>query len=230
MTEHGRAEEDASWARALSDLEAWHESGDRMAAQRALVHIEAFLRLRVPPVARRRWSSEQLDDVLQGFLERLLNKPLPPPIEKPAPYLSRAFKRWCIDRERGRKADRYEPWDEATPVQTTHQAPAASERLDRVAAALETLRMEDRVVLKMVDVPHALTWEELDWLGRRLRFSAEEVRDRLLSFPDKLGLTLVFDPGTPPQDPKERRDRLERFRRRRSRARTRLRQALGEDE
>ena len=86
-----------NWQQVLSDLSAWHDSRDRPAANRALTHIESWLRARIPPIVRRRWSSDEIDDALQGFLERLLNKPLPSDLRKPGAYLNTAFRRWCID-------------------------------------------------------------------------------------------------------------------------------------
>jgi len=215
------------WQRILADLAAWHASRDRLAANRALTHIESFLRTRIPPIARRRWSADEIDDALQGFLERLLNKPLPPELRKPEAYLGKAFRRWCIDRQRGRKADVHEPWDDAVPDQTTRQDPELRERLERAARALDALRMEDRVVIKLVDVPHSLTWEELSWLGSRCGRSAADVQEQVLAAPEVIELSLIFDPGDPPATAKERRDRMERFRRRRSRARERLRELMG---
>ena len=217
-----------NWQQVLSDLSAWHDSRDRPAANRALTHIESWLRARIPPIVRRRWSSDEIDDALQGFLERLLNKPLPSDLRKPGAYLNTAFRRWCIDRQRGRKADVHQLWDEATSAHSVHQNPADRQRLTQATKALEGLRVEDRVVIKLVDVPHALTWEELSWLAQRGGVSANDIRDRVLEHLELLDLSLIFDPGPRPETPKERRDRLERFRRRRSRAREKLRKAIGE--
>lgn len=217
------------WPRVLADLAAWHGSRDRLAANRALTRIESHLRTRIPPVVRRRWSTAEIDDALQGFLERLLNKPLPPDVRKPEAYLNQAFRRWCIDRQRGRKADMQEPWSDATIDSWTHQQPEIRDRLERAARALGALRMEDRVVIKLVDVPHALTWEELDWLAAECGLSAEGVRDAAIQAREVIELSLIFEPKSPPSTPKERRDRMERFRRRRSRARDRLREQMGEE-
>ncbi len=83
-------------------------------------------------------------------------------------------------------------------------------------------------MIKLVEVPQALTWEELSWLAKRGGVSAKDIWDRGLEHLDLLELSLIFDPGPRPETAKERRDRLERFRRRRSRARDKLRQGVGE--
>ena len=80
----------------------------------------------------------------------------------------------------------------------------------------------------MTDAPELLTWDELGWLAVRSGYPATEVRDRVLACPSVYELTLLFDPGEAASDPKARRDRMERFRKRRERARQRLRTILGE--
>ncbi len=214
------------WQEAFRDLAAWHTHQDHAAANRALSTIESWLRTRIPPAARSRWSHDEIDDAIQGFLERLLNKPLPDNIDDPRAYLGRAWRNWCISRQRGRKTDKHAPWDEDRAPETTRQAPDIQQRLARASEALETLSIKDRVVIKLVDLPWALSWKELTWLGQRSGRSATEVRDAVMGTFDKLELSLIFDPGPPPTTPKERRDRLERFRRRRSRAREKLKAAV----
>lgn len=215
-----------NWQEALRDLAAWHTHQDHTAAHRALSTIESWLRTRIPPAARARWSHDEIDDAIQGFLERLLNKPLPDDIDAPRAYLGRSFRNWCISRQRGRKSDRHAPWDEDRAQETTNQAPAIKQQLARAAEELQNLSMKDRVVIKLVDLPWALTRNELTWLGQRSGRSAVETRDIVLNTHDKLTLSLLFDPGPPPTTHKERRDRLERFRRRRSRAREKLKAAV----
>jgi hypothetical protein len=78
----------------------------------------------------------------------------------------------------------------------------------------------------MTDAPELLTWEELSWLGARAGLSADAARERVMGGPSVYELTLLFDPGDAPIDGKDRRDRMERFRKRRERARQRLRASL----
>ncbi len=216
------------WSDLLDDLEDWHAQSDRASATRALKFLEVELRLRFPPAARRRWPQEQLDDALQGFLTRLLQRPLPTAARsKPAPYLIRSFKNWCIDVERGRKRSAAEPWEDDAPAESTSDDHEARERLAQLSKAVDKLGIEDRVALKMADAPAMLTWEELGWLAKRSGLAEEEVRDRVLACPPVFELTMIFDPGPEPKTTKGRRDRMERFRKRRARARQRLRELMG---
>jgi DNA-directed RNA polymerase specialized sigma24 family protein len=214
------------WPSIFDDLTAWHEHRDNAAANRALSALEPWLRARIPAPVRARWSPDELEDALQSFLERLLAKPLPSTVDSPDAYFRRALRNHCLDMKRGRKNEPHAQWDESRPPQTTTQAPASKQKLARAGEALERLSMKDRVVIKLVDLPWALTLEELSWLGQRCGRSVVDLRSTLEHCFDKLELSLLFDPGPPPETPKERRDRLERFRRRRSRARAKLRAAL----
>lgn len=215
------------WREAIDHLSVWHSKQDRRAAAAALAFVEVELRLRIPPAARRRWPREQVEDALQSFLLRLIQKPLPTLVEHPAAYLTRMFRNWCIDIERGRQRAPTEPWEDATLVEQIHPEPSVRQDLERLTAALAALSIDDRVAIKMTDAPEILTWEEFDWLGSRAGLSALEVRDRVMACPPVFELTLLFDPGEAPADAQMRRDRMERFRKRRERARQRLRDRLG---
>jgi DNA-directed RNA polymerase specialized sigma24 family protein len=219
-----------AWQAALDGLQAWHDRRDQAAGESAISFLEVELRRRVPAAARRRWPEEQLHDALQGFLARLVERPLPPTIKShPQAYLTTSFRHWCIDIERGRQRHAAEPWEDNDQTVTAEPAPEVRERVERVTQALDALPVEDRVVLKMTDAPELLTWLELDWLARRSASSADDVRARVLRCPPVYELTLIFDPGPEPGDAKGRRDRMERFRKRRERARSRLRAALKEE-
>lgn len=217
---------DLQWRAAIDGLARWHASEDRAAAGPALAFIEVAVRLRIPAAARRRWPAEQVEDAVQGFLLRLLRKPLPADILHPAAYIQTAFSRWCIDVERGRKRTATEPWEETAPEQPVAPEAESKEEVERIETALDGLSMEDRVALKITTVPDMLTWAELSWLGGRAGLSANEARDRVVACPSVYELTMLFDPGAEPRDAKERRDRMERFRKRRERARDRLRAQL----
>jgi DNA-directed RNA polymerase specialized sigma24 family protein len=210
---------DGSWSSVLDDLRAWHADGDRRAGQRAVEAVERELRRRVPAAAKRRWPPEQVEDALQGFLMRLVRLPLPASIVDPRAYLIRAFRNACIDVERGRKRHAAEPWDE------DHGAAAPTDdSAERIEAALATLSLDDRLALKMTTAPDLLSHEELDALARRAGLSVHEVAERVRACPPIHELTLLFDPAERPGE--DRRDRMERFRKRRERARKRLRDAL----
>ncbi|MCB9793193.1 MAG: sigma-70 family RNA polymerase sigma factor [Alphaproteobacteria bacterium] len=215
------------WSTALAQLTRWHATRDAEAATAALTFIEVELRRRIPPAARRRWPAEQLEDAVQGFLLRLLQRPLPEDAQgQPAAYLTRAFRNRCIDIERGRRRDPAEPWETFEQAAPAAGTPETREALRRAVDALDGLRVEERVVIKMTDAPQLLTEEELAWLAERAGRNVDEVREAVLSSPSVFELTLLFDPGAAPRDDKERRDRMERYRRRRSRARAKLREAL----
>ena len=218
-----------NWTDCYGSLRAWHDGGDPRAAEQALTFIESEIRRRIPAPARRRWPPQQIEDAIQGFLVRLLERPLPDTADdNPAAYIIRSFRNWCIDIERGRKRDPTAPWEDISFAPSVAASPETRLQLQRTLVALEGLSVEDRVAVKMTDAPATLTWDELTWLASQSGLSAEAARDHVLACPPVFELTLLFDPGPPPKDKKERRDRMERFRKRRERARARLRAALGE--
>lgn len=223
------ADDDHEWAGAVKNLATWHRARDRGAARAGLTFLEIQLRRRIPAEVRRRWPTEQVEDTLQGFLERLLSRPLPAAAaEAPAGYLCRAFRNWCIDVERGRRRRSTEPWDDDAEFAVARDRPdhAARERLEKTVAALGGLSVADRTALKLAHAPDLLTDEELDWLGARCGIAPAAVDARLRTNPSVYDLTLLFDPGPEPTDAKGRRDRMERFRKRRERARERLQTLL----
>jgi DNA-directed RNA polymerase specialized sigma24 family protein len=148
------------WPTVLRDLAAWHDHRDHAASNRALAALESWLCARIPAPVRARWSPDELEDAIQSFLERLLAKPLPSTIDTPDAYFRRALRNHCFDMKRGRKNEPHAPWDDSRPQQTTTQAPAVQQQLARAGEALERLSMKDRVVIKLVDLPWALTLEE----------------------------------------------------------------------
>lgn len=220
---------DAAWSAALADLERWHFEGERDSARAALAFIEPELRLAVPRTVPRRWPAEQVEDALQGFLLRLLERPLPPSIRSsPGGYIVRSFKNWCLDIERGRRRAASEPWEDDASPRAARQEVEARDQVRRMNAGLSQLRVEDRVALKLEAAPETLADDEWRWLAERSGLPQDVVRSRILGAEDVYALTLVFDPGPEPLDTKGRRDRMERFRKRRERARDALWRALGE--
>lgn len=231
------AETTMSWDRVLQALGRWHESGDREAGRAALSFIEVELRLMVPSLVRRTWPDDLIDDALQRVLERLVRKPLPPDIDDPRKYLARTLRNRCIDLYEARRRRQERSLDDAPagwePPADVAESPAElalqRERAHQVQAAVARLDVADRVVLKLDHAPEWLTNEEMDWLSSRTDVGATELRDAIAAADDMHALTRIFDPGDDDlDDPEARRKRMERFRRRRARARDKLRELLQE--
>lgn len=217
------------WAAVVAGLGAWHGGGDRAAGERALVAVEQWLRTRIAPRLGRRAKAEDLESLFQDVLTRLWTEDLLAGVDAPAAYLGTVVRRMWIDqvRKRDRRTDTVPLDPEAPRADPSPADPDSGIELEQVAAKLETLRVEDRVHVKICDLPHALSREELDWMARRCGRSANAVRDVVLDpEADAYALSFLVDPGPEPTTKKGRRDRLERFRRRRSRARARLRAAV----
>ena len=218
----------AAWDSTVRDLTAWHDCADRGAAERALRFLEPRLRAMLPAPAARRWPGQQIDEVLSAFMVRLLERRLPDDAANaPQAYLRTTFRRWCIDHERKRRRDPSEPWEEDIEVETSAGDPNEKLRLGRALDALDALDMSDRVAIKLVDAPYALTHAELCWLALRSQTSADRIAAQLQECADVYAITFVFDPGPAPETAQGRRDRMERFRQRRGRARRQLLQNIG---
>lgn len=217
-----------TWEDAWADLELWHAEHRVSAARSALQFIESELRLRAPPEARGPANVEILNDALQNFLEGLLKKPLPCLPENPRAYLRRALRNRCIDLLRKQQRRSEVPIQEDQGRESPANEPPADHGMERhedaaqLRAALATLAIQDRVALKLVDAPELLDTQELRWLGERGRLSQDQVLERIHAATDVYHLTEIFDP---PKDAAvdDRRHRMERFRRRRGRARDKLR-------
>lgn len=215
-----------AWSTIPDQLTAWHAHGDRNAAAEAITFLEIELRLAFPPAARRRWPAQQLDDALQGFLTRLLQRPLPVRPTDPKGYLKRAFRNWCISLER---RNREIPTDDAVFVDlpaTSNDDVETQQRVARAARAMQELRIEDRVVIKLVEAPEWLDHVEWTWLAERSDLTTDAATLLARNATDILALSLLFDPGPEPTTVEARRTRLERFRKRRNRARDALIAAL----
>lgn len=218
-----RGEDHSDWRIAVLDLASWHDRRDRTAADRALRFLEPRLRVFLPPPAARRWPSQEVDEVIAAFMLRLLQRRLPDVAEhQPKAYLRTTFRRWCIDHERKRRRDPTEPWEEDVVLEAFEGDPDERLRLGRTLDALNGLDVADRVALKLVDAPHALTHAELGWLAQRSETSVEQTATQLQQCRDVYDITFVFDPGSAPETVQGRRDRMERFRQRRGRARKQL--------
>lgn len=221
---------DTNWTAIVAGLRAWHQDHNRPAGERALVAVEQWLRTRQAARLRRQASAEDIDALFQDVLTRLWTRDLLSDAESPAAFLSTVVRNLWLDRvrKRSRQDAKHKPLTAEMPE--ADPSPASPEHrieLERVTAVLQTLRIEDRVHIKICDLPHALSWEELTWMAQRCGEAATAVRDAVLAADaDAFSVSFLVDPGPAPTTKKERRDRLERFRRRRSRARTQLRAAL----
>ena len=230
-----------SWFEAVAGLDTWRRNGDRRAGRAALGFLEPRLRTMVPRRVKESWPSDLLEQSLQDFLERLLRNPLPEGLEEPERYVARALKNHFIDawrRERRKhvietpEANQPAGWEPVAVDQASGETRiAAREQRTRVVGALNRLGTADRVALKLQLAPEWLTDTELEWLAARTRTTPDEVRAAILAADTVYELTLVFDPdyGAKPPDEQARRKRMERFRRRRARARDKLRALLEED-
>lgn len=227
-----------SWESASQKLRQWHESRDRDAARSALSFIESELRLMVPVLVRRTWSHETLEDGLRDFLLKMIESPLPDGIRDLRRYLARAFRNHCIDlhEARGRRSEI--PIDElpgsweAVPDEGASLVSLALQEEQRrhIQAAVLRLETADRIVLKLEHAPEWLDDDELLWLASRAATTVAAVRAAVTSADDMHALTRVFDPADDdPDDAEVRRKRMERFRRRRARAREKLRAFLQEE-
>ena len=188
----------------------------------------------VPALVRRTWPEDLVEDAIRAFLLKQLEKPLPPHIGMPRNFMAKAFRFHCIDcyeaphRQESQGDQETAPRELATEGSSSPEARALqAERARALRAALQTLDLEDRIVLKLDDAPELLDDEELGWMGARLGLDNATVLDAVLSADGIYAITHLFDPGDDvPGDVEARRKRMERFRRRRARARDKLRPHL----
>lgn len=225
------------WRIALAELVAWDTTRDRSAARSALTFIEPELRLTIPPIVRRTWPEEQVEDALRDFLARLLERPLPENINDPRRYILRSFRNRCIDLHRARQRRNEVVGAEDSGWEPVEPGPDASQRIhqeEQAAAlreALASLPIADRVALKLVDAPEWLDGGELAWLSVQSGLQPGPLWAAIQAAGDVYDLTLLFDPPAQGEGD-DHRLRMERFRRRRGRARDKLRVKLtgtGED-
>ncbi|MCK6505657.1 hypothetical protein L6R53_20045 [Myxococcota bacterium] len=215
------------WHQALVDLSRWHSARDRAAARAALTFIEPELRLAIPPLVRRTWPEEQVEDALREFLTRLLERPLPAAITQPRRYVVRSFRNRCIDLHRAHQgrcevaAAEDAGWEPIDPAPDAPTRMAGEEQARALRSALDALPVADRVALKLVDAPEWLDDTERTWLSAQAGLPPDALWSAIQAADDVHALTLLFDPPAQGEDD-DRRLRLERFRRRRGRAREKL--------
>lgn len=227
-----------TWETLRLALAKWHADRDRVLGRRVFTFLEQELRLMVPPLVRRAWPEDLVDDVLRSVLAELAQNPLKEGVLAIQPYLRRLLRNRFIDGNRRRRRRAEVPLTEV--AQRSSEDVRVPESLEvalrhnvahRVNRALEQLSMADRVGLKLVEAPEWLNEDELSWLARRAGRSVTEVQTAIVAARDVHALTRMFDPGDDDADDRDaRRRRMERFRRRRERALKKLRPLLTEDE
>lgn len=234
-----KQEDNSSWDKIKTALVQWHRSHDGRANREEFAFLETELRLMIPALVWRTWTEDLIQDALRSFLVKLLEKPLPEPTDNLRAYLATALKRHCIDlyeARRGRRTtsieDMPQGWEppassSESPLEIAEQRELSEKRTEKLRSALLTLSVEDRIALKLAHAPERLDAAEIQWLSVRANMDTKEVRRLIQSTDDIYPLTHVFDPGDEPlDDPAVRRKRMERFRKRRSRACAQLREIL----
>ena len=232
------------WSDVPDKLRQWHENGCRESARVALRFLEKQFRSMIPGIVRRKWPEDLIESELQERLKKFLEEPLSDNIEKPERYFRKCLQHHFINVYRKQKGNlEMQRFDEgetlksppvehsATFTSSTRSPEASLKELQRARSlheALQQLSVADRVALKLVSCPLWLDDEEISWLAGRCEKKPDEVIAETKSIDDVYELTRLFDPGEDdPDDGKARRKRMERFRKRRSRARKKLYTMLG---
>lgn len=232
MTEH----EPISWDNLLEGLGLWHQQRDETLGRAVFAFLECELRWMTPPIARRLWSEEDLEDALHDFLLRLLKKPLQGSVREPKAYLRRMFHNHHTRRhkteQRGASAeDEVDWWDEQ---EASGLSPLAQtlrdEQREQLSIQFAKLQITDRVVFKLAGAPYWLSDDEVEWLAQRSGLSVADVRETIRTAGgDMYTLSKIYNPGDDdPEDSTQRRTRMETFRKQRARARDRLRNLFRE--
>ena len=213
-------------------LESWYDCRDHNVGRVVFSFLEQQFRLMIPVLVRREWSGERIEDVLRDLLLKVIEKPSPGVIKNPRAYFKRALRNRFIDLHRKRRRKNEHPIDEERwpHLYEDRVTPSAlalivtEERSSRLHSALEQLATADRVVLKLDFAPEWLTLAEQEWLATRTDRTVSSVQAAILAADgDTHALSLVNDASKDnPDDPLARRKRMERFRRRRARARKKL--------
>lgn len=229
-------EQKMSWDLVLDALTQWHATQDPAHGNALFRFLEEELRAMLPNIVRRKWSESAIDDALQKVLIQLSQKPLPDSVSDPRNYIARILRNRCISIQRAekRKQEVSLDADEVLEPETDSEtdAPYSSsparvalqkERVNHYLAVLAQLNIADRVALKLESAPNWLNNEEMDWLSNQSGLALPALREAISAASDTHALTRIYDPGDDdPGDLQLRRKRMERFRKRRSRAREAL--------
>lgn len=226
-----------SWDNALEMLAAWHRDRLPRVGRAVFGFLEVELRLIVPSKVKRALTEEQLDEVLQDVLAKLVAEALSAEVRDLKRYLARTVSNRFIDLERKRKRrpeellDTMEVGDFEGPSEEGPrgvEALVAEETRAVVRAGLDRLSVEDRVALKLDHAPEWLSEEEVAWLAARAGSSVGEVTRRIAHADEVYALSRIFEPGDDEEgDDEARGRRLGRFLKRRKRAGEKLVKVLG---
>ena len=225
-----------SWDNALDFVGAWHRERRPRVGRAVFGFLEVELRLMMPQRVKASWPKDRVEDVLRDVLAQLVERTLPEGVRDLRRYLRRTLRNRCIDLMRATKrrpAEPHEPGAEALD-QVSVERDALSEAVakqtrETVSEGLATLKIEDRVALKLDLAPEWMSLEELEWLAARTRLGVDEVLRRVVEADGVYELSKIMDPGDDAADDREaRRKRLDRFLKRRDRAGGRLLAALGQ--
>lgn len=224
------------WQTAVEALSRWHAHHDRHAGRAAIAFLEVELQQMVPPLVRRTWPPDLIEDVVRELLRWLIEHPLPTEgIGNIRGYFRVTLRRRCLD-EYDRRLRRPEdllaragvsPEDHLPAVPSALDAATDRDRAEQLHAALRQLKLPDRVALKLEHAPDWLDDEEAEWLAAGIGCSVSEARAKAAETQDMYEITRLFDPGDDdPSDAQARRKRMERFRKRRDRARDQMLELL----
>lgn len=226
-----------TWDNAREWLDAWHRERRPRVARAVFGFLEVELQLILPPMVKRALPEDQVDEVLQDILAKLVAAPVRGGVRDLKGYLRRALTNRFIDLERRRKRrpeellDTMDVGDFEGPSEEGPQAVealVAEEARAAVRAGLDALSVDDRVALKLDHAPEWLSEEELAWLAARAGSSVDEVTRRIAHADEVYALSRIFEPGDDEEgDDEARGRRLDRFLKRRKRAGEKLVKVLG---
>ncbi|MFO0647977.1 MAG: hypothetical protein U0326_17190 [Polyangiales bacterium] len=163
---------------------------------------------------------------MQEVVMQLQRKPLPSSPEHPRTYFGRALQNRALSALRRKSPELAAEVPEPPPELDTpsqERQTAAREVLD----ALQSLTVEDRVALKLASAPEALDDGELDWLAARLNVSRYEARSLALTRERTEDLARLFEGEHDATETRVALRAIDRFHKRISRARQRLRDRIG---
>lgn len=226
-----------TWDNAREWLDAWHRERRPRVGRAVFGFLEVELRLILPPMVKRALPEDQVDEVLQDVLAKLVADPVRGGVRDLKGYLKQVLKNRFIDLERKRKRrpedllDTVEVGELEGPVDRGPrgvEALVAEEARAVVRRALDALSVDDRVALKLDHAPEWLSEEEVAWLAARAGSSVDEVTRRIAHADEVYALSRIFEPGDDEEGDEDARGRrLDRFLKRRKRAGKKLAKVLG---
>lgn len=224
---------ESDWVRFLECLERWYRFQDQTAGHEAFSFLEGECRRWIRSHGEKGASWDVLEDDIASFLQDWLRDGALDEITNPKAFFRQSFRNHCIDRLRSRqrgfgKAVRSVSVELADETAAdVFETLSAAEQAERVLLALGEFGIEDRVAVKLCDAPERLTESELGWIAARRGCEVEEIRGQLREASSSDDLSLLLELRSDDLEGAEARSRrIDRFRKRVSRARARLRDAL----